>query len=223
MERIKRAWRGEEPLWKVFWVYGFLGGIVLGFVKAIIENSILGMPGIILYWIVYIAYLIWNTVSQWRCAFNAGWRGWGYIVRALIILGLVLIPLGLLAGGLFVGQDLVKAAECRKEARQYAANGGEDVEAFKQECLRKHMPDAEPQSGSDLPPMPPVPVGDLPVKLDSVPEAQREYYRACQEKMIGYARDRGAEPKQYVTENQSYLKECVQFYIKNATKKTIQP
>ena len=41
--------------------------------------------------------------------------------------------------------------------------------------------------------------------------------------MIGYARDRGAEPKQYVMDNQSYLKECVQFYIKGASKNTIQP
>lgn len=86
MSGIRSAWKGEEKLWKVFWLYNFLAGIFIGFVLGAIPD------GTALFTVVAIAalaWVIWATVSIWRCAFNAGWKGWGYIVRVLVVLSLI--------------------------------------------------------------------------------------------------------------------------------------
>ena len=32
---------------------------------------------------------VWVLVAMWRCAFNVNWRGWGYIVRGILILTVI--------------------------------------------------------------------------------------------------------------------------------------
>ena len=93
----------------------------------------------LLFWIPHFIYVIWVSVAQWRCAFNATWTIWGYVVRILIIFNIVAIPLSLLFGGVLVGQDLIKAAECRKELQAYVAKGGTDVEGFKKQCIARQI------------------------------------------------------------------------------------
>jgi len=83
MNWIIRAWKGEEKLWKVFW----FGGVIIdaGFTSI---KKILGHTEFTdaLFAISAGIYLVWLFVSEWRCAFNAKWNGWGYIMRGFIIL-----------------------------------------------------------------------------------------------------------------------------------------
>ncbi len=44
-----------------------------------------------------IAYLVWAFVSIWRGAFNVGWKGWGYVCRAVVVLQAVLMAFGMIS------------------------------------------------------------------------------------------------------------------------------
>ena len=83
MHWIKRAWRGEERLWRVFWIGGVILDIGFTAIKKILGHT---ETTDFVYAIVALIYLVWLFVSEWRCAFNVKWKGWGYIVRGLIIL-----------------------------------------------------------------------------------------------------------------------------------------
>ncbi len=93
---MKRARNGEERLWRVFWIYNILGVslflLIEKFCQAFLiaaENnnrSYIGMTifmGVIV--ILSIPYIIWALTSLWRCAFNTGWKGWGYLGRAYVV------------------------------------------------------------------------------------------------------------------------------------------
>ena len=82
MNQIKAAWKGDEKLWKVFWVFFLIVAITLGIVRFFNPYFL------IQYEILVFAILIWAVwvhVSLWRCAFNARWSRWGYIIRAFVI------------------------------------------------------------------------------------------------------------------------------------------
>ncbi len=85
---IQRSWRGQEPLWKVFWLYNFLLGSLLnaGLDMALDSDN---AAAAILASVVYVPYAIWMLVAMWRCAFNATWNIWGYLVRGLYVLMLI--------------------------------------------------------------------------------------------------------------------------------------
>ena len=88
---IRNSWHGAEELWKVFWLYNFLLGFLIGVVAMLLEP-------IIPIWVLMpftIVWGVWVFVSLWRCAFNAEWQGWGYIVRVLVALSLVSVVIDL--------------------------------------------------------------------------------------------------------------------------------
>ena len=132
MSWIKRAWRGEERLWKVFWVYGVLLAAGLS-IAAFIAKILLGPVGYIVLAVVRIAYSIWLLVAQWRCAFNVEWTFWGYIARIQAIVILIAVPLAIVGGVL----DLTGASECSKELKTYNTYGGTDIEGFKKSCVQE--------------------------------------------------------------------------------------
>jgi hypothetical protein len=94
----KRAWYGEQKLWKAFWVYGLLGIILYGtsfalfFATGLMEKSTIEPP----VWLVvvssvaklmllsYLAYIVWWSVSVWRSAWNASSKIWGYFARVFV-------------------------------------------------------------------------------------------------------------------------------------------
>lgn len=78
------AWKGDEKLWKVFWIYQWLFGIALASGWVLSENVGLLAEGVVL--VVVAVWFVWVVVAQWRCSFNARWRGWGYFVRALLFI-----------------------------------------------------------------------------------------------------------------------------------------
>lgn len=68
---VRDNWRGETPLWIVYWFYGVLGSFALGGIIAMAATSgWLGPAGTTLALLAGAAYTAWILVSVWRCADN---------------------------------------------------------------------------------------------------------------------------------------------------------
>lgn len=86
-------------------------------------------------------------IAQWKCAFNADWKIWGYIVRIFVILSVIGLLLGILKD-IFIqsvsNTDTVRAAkECKKEMIEFAEKNGADPrrymaenQAYFKECVQ---------------------------------------------------------------------------------------
>ena len=76
-----RAWRGAEPLGKVFWGYGVLASTVLAlfYLIALYEKRIAVQQALL---IVLLVYTVWILVAIWRCAEGSIWGG---LARGLTI------------------------------------------------------------------------------------------------------------------------------------------
>lgn len=248
MEWVKRAWRGEERLWKVFWIYGFLGSIGLGIALSIVSavlgsiSAVLGLVGSIAYIGVSIIYTIWLWVSQWRCAFNADWRIWGYIIRFLMVTSIIAIicaPFGVYH--LYKYNEKAEA-ECRKiVADQLLASGApldESSRSFAEavrNCKKErfHIEETRTQNSynlhyfnpsNDTAPAPSLPPAAKPLIVNppaAKPSWDSYFTDACKQTMTDYAKKHGADPEQYIAQNQAWLQQCVQRYINqnNAAKK----
>ena len=77
------SWRGEQPLWKAYWLNFTAIPLFLGFIGDIVPDT----------WVTVIAYLIvvaivyvWALVSVWRCAQNASRPIWGVLARGIVII-----------------------------------------------------------------------------------------------------------------------------------------
>ncbi len=90
---LVRSWRGEELLWKTFWISHVLLGVVmftLGLSLAFFSLALSGIAQVavpLAFAGVYLAYLGWVHVALWRCAFNCSHAYWGYLGRAAMVLG----------------------------------------------------------------------------------------------------------------------------------------
>jgi hypothetical protein len=66
-----RYWRGEGPLWRLYWIYGVLASTAGGTILLIATLYRLVSPWVILLLaLLGLAYTVWVVVSTWRCAFN---------------------------------------------------------------------------------------------------------------------------------------------------------
>jgi hypothetical protein len=76
-----RAWRGEQPLWKVFWGYGVLTsvGFAYSYLVAMHLRHVIMQQTLL---IALAAYTVWILVAIWRCAENSRW---GALARGLTI------------------------------------------------------------------------------------------------------------------------------------------
>lgn len=81
---IRSAWAGLEPLWLVFWVYGVLGGNILGYG---LEKLIDVLPWylVLLLLIPVAAFYVWLNVAIWRCAANSS-PVWCFLARGTVVL-----------------------------------------------------------------------------------------------------------------------------------------
>src|SRR5450830_1552484 len=79
-----RAWHGEEPFWKVFWVYGVATSvtIVVIYVIAFYDGHI-ALRQVLLP--CFAAYTAWILVSVWRCASNTNEKLWSTLARFLTV------------------------------------------------------------------------------------------------------------------------------------------
>ena len=71
-----RAWRGEQPLWKVFWRYGVVtsGALIAFYVIGFYVDRI-ALRQVLVF--CFALYTVWILVSVWRCANNTRERLWG--------------------------------------------------------------------------------------------------------------------------------------------------
>jgi len=78
------AWRGEQPLWKVFWIYGVATSVVLitFYVIAFYVDRIALRQVLLL---CFAPYTAWILVSVWRCANNTRERFWSLLARLLTV------------------------------------------------------------------------------------------------------------------------------------------
>jgi ABC-type sugar transport system permease subunit len=79
-------WRGNGPLWKVYWLYGVLGSNLLVLIMLLLMNQ--GAIGSLWFQLVLVllaAYTVWIVVSVWRCAFNAENPLYSHMARALTV------------------------------------------------------------------------------------------------------------------------------------------
>ncbi len=227
-----RAWRGEEPLWRVFWVYGVVVGIVITIVDSVLSSFIHGIA-YAPFFIFMLAYTVWNIVATWRCAFNAKRRLWGYIARVIMATSSIVVLLSLLlmifgagaivggvAGTLFGGgvvagtaiddsmkPALLAAQSCKTEIEAYVNQGGSDVDSFSKECMKKHLGNADvAPNPAATPPLPP----PSPEVLLS---PQEKYKQFCEKTMADHAEKNGAVARQYIAQNQAYLEQCIHYYL----------
>jgi hypothetical protein len=79
-----RAWRGEQPLWKVFWLYGVATSLVLIalYGAAFYAGQAALRQGLLL---CFVPYTAWLLVSVWRCANNTKEPYWGLLARFMTI------------------------------------------------------------------------------------------------------------------------------------------
>ena len=83
MKEVVMAWKGEEKLWKVFWLYNVLLGICFSKAFDFVPEESVSLTLILL--ALALIWTVWVMVSLWRCSFNTRWKGWGYLARALVI------------------------------------------------------------------------------------------------------------------------------------------
>lgn len=87
---LSRMWRGEEKLWKAFWLWP----IVIGLILAVIVYGIgvftgKGYFGIIAtpaYNVAMAVYWVWLTIAVWRCGKNSK-AIWRVLSRIVMVLG----------------------------------------------------------------------------------------------------------------------------------------
>ena len=77
-----RAWRGEQPLSKVFWGYGVVtsGALIAFYVIGFYVDRI-ALRQVLVFCFAF--YTVWILVSVWRCANNTRERLWSLLARLL--------------------------------------------------------------------------------------------------------------------------------------------
>lgn len=79
-----RSWRGEEPLWIVFWGYGVATSVVIAALYAIaVQVDRTALRQTLLF--CFAVYTAWILVSVWRCASNTKEKRWGILARFLTV------------------------------------------------------------------------------------------------------------------------------------------
>jgi hypothetical protein len=79
-----RAWRGKQPLWKVFWIYGVAtSDVLIAFYVAAFYVDRVALRQVLL--LCFAPYTAWILVSVWRCAHNTTEQFWGMVARFLTV------------------------------------------------------------------------------------------------------------------------------------------
>ena len=78
MSFVGYYWRGNGPLWKIFWIYGVLVSVCLAVLIATAAfRNWIALPGLIAMIVGLAIYTAWVVVSIWRCAENIEGRPFG--------------------------------------------------------------------------------------------------------------------------------------------------
>lgn len=90
---LARMWRGEEKLWKAFWLWPFVNGLLIALtvlgLGEVTGQGYLAIAESPPYAVLMLAYSIWLAVAIWRCARNSKpiWRVLARFFQVLFVLG----------------------------------------------------------------------------------------------------------------------------------------
>lgn len=93
MNLLAMAWRGQERLWRAYWLLGIpfslLGAIyAIGFSRGS-EHHIL----ILGFSLLLTAILVFWSVAVWRCSNNVESKFWGLAARVVVVVNLAAFAL----------------------------------------------------------------------------------------------------------------------------------
>ncbi|KWO50054.1 hypothetical protein WT98_17130 [Burkholderia territorii] len=85
---LRKAWHGEEQLWKVWWLIGIPQSILLAVLYTyFLKNSQHHLPYIIATAIYIVIYFSWVRMA-WLCSPNVKMRIWTTVSYVMIVLGI---------------------------------------------------------------------------------------------------------------------------------------
>lgn len=218
----------------VYWVYGIVGGIIMQVLMGVL-TGIGGFIGIGLCALLLIPYAIWNGVSLWRCAWNAGAKFWGVIVRILVVLSIpfYIFTIVALFGAATLGgmADVTPTHSTPVETpmMDQPVSGGAVPIAPEAPVVpvSPMTPDGvAPVAAPIAPPasVPAAPVSVAPATAPVAPAAPATVpgvppaavptptpaaaMDACEQRMHDFAVQNKADPAAYIAQNQAYLTQC---------------
>lgn len=204
MQAIKRAWKGQEKLWKVWWLYGVLVVIALALMQ-----KMLPMVPLMVFVVVRLLYSLWWYVAAWRCAWNASAKFWGILVRILVVLSAV----GTIGAAvmMFTGKDLsggksrewLAAAKCRQQMSVQAEAQGIDPSAY----IDQHRDQFDACTQREASLMQGAPLA--PVSKSAEKQVQIDAKTRCEESLRQNAIKNNADPDSYIAQNQSWVQQCM--------------
>jgi hypothetical protein len=85
---LKTLWRGEAPLVITYWLFGFVGSLVIYGISTELLNVTSNKLVKLSILAVIVAYQVFVTVSIWRASKNyKGKRGYAMLAQAAVFLG----------------------------------------------------------------------------------------------------------------------------------------
>src|SRR5260370_4689230 len=81
--------RGATTLWRVAWLYSFMGGAVLQILAILVVKAGASVQMVALACLTYGSYV---TFAAYRCARNCPWPSLGRLVRFAALISLLLVP-----------------------------------------------------------------------------------------------------------------------------------
>jgi hypothetical protein len=130
---FKRAWRGEERLWKVFWLYSVLGPIVayLALIVVPLETKNIVIVSYSYFFALLAVFNSMLVVPLWRCAANTSWWLWTRLARIEVLLLIVQILVFVFSGGVSDLSGRERASEaCRVILEDQAREKHVDISQY---------------------------------------------------------------------------------------------
>ena len=87
---LKEPLQGKTSLSKVFWLYGFLGSVLVSALGLAVDTG--NEFAMRAYSVGGLLFSIYVTVATYRCAGNCASKFWGRMARISAVLSLLLLP-----------------------------------------------------------------------------------------------------------------------------------
>ncbi len=205
---LKNAWRGQAKAWKVFWLLGFLLAIIMIIVTMFLIAPLAmvsPMLATVVSVVLLLAVMIFQTVSNWRCAFNCKAKFWGYIIRAIVILNVaqILFSIVITVMGFLLmpnKDEMAQMMQMQMQMQQEAQQNGFAPEAFSEDGFEAEGDMSMPMDdAADM----------IEAGMDSADAAPVDYAALCGEKFDSVYAEQGFDPVEYPEERASYVDACV--------------